>query len=82
MNMDEVRSLIEVLQSDIEGFDEMPWDAVIYEAENEAEQTESKTTIALKTEEQIQQHFSAFQTSSSDEQSPGTSEYFSRVIWL
>ena len=51
MNMDEVRSLIEVLQSDIEALDEMLWDAVIHEAENEAEQTESKSTIALKTEE-------------------------------
>ena len=70
MNMDEVISLMEVLQSDIEGFDEMLLDAVIHEAENETEQTESKTTIALKKEEQIQLHSDAFQTSTSNEQPP------------
>ena len=81
MNTDEVISLIEVLQSDIEGFDEMLLDAVIHEAENEAEQTENKTTIALKTEEQIQQHSNAFQTSASNEQLPGPSDNFP-VIWF
>ena len=35
-----------------------------------------KTTIALKTEEQIQQHFNAFQTSTSNEQLPGSSVNF------
>ena len=74
MNNDEVISLMEVLQSDIEGFDEMLLDAVIHEAENEAEQTESKTTIALKTGEQIQQHSNAFQTSTPNEQRPVNSQ--------
>ena len=74
MNTDEVISLMEVLQSDIEGFDEMLLDAVIHEAENEAEQTESKTTIALKTGEQIQQHSNAFQTSTPNEQRPVNSQ--------
>ena len=35
VNTDEVISLMEVLQSDIEGFDKMLSDAVIHEAENE-----------------------------------------------
>ena len=76
MNTDEVISLMEVLQSDIEGFDEMLLDAVFHEAESEAEQTESKTTIALKTEKQIQQHSNAFQISASNEQPPGPSDIF------
>ena len=41
MNTDEVISLIEALQSDIEGFHEMILDAVIHEEENEAEQKRS-----------------------------------------
>ena len=44
---------IEVLQSDLKGFDEMRLDAAIHEVEHEAEQTESQTTMALKKEELI-----------------------------
>ena len=45
MNTDEVISLIKVLQSDIEGFDEILFDAVIHEAENEANKLKAKQRL-------------------------------------
>ena len=43
-------------------------EAVIHEVKNEAEQTESQTPIALKTEDQMQPNPNASKTSASFEQ--------------
>ena len=51
-------------------------DAIIHEEENEAEQTESQTPIALKTEDQMQQTPIASKTGASYEQPPEPSNNF------